>query len=90
MIILFIITRLLDMVTTLLNIYKYGGWEVEMNPLVRSIGEKGIYYFMAYQLLVIILALVIVDKFKYENFVFGTFSIISTIAVVINIWCLTL
>ena len=88
--IIFIITRILDVVTTLLNIQKYGTWDVEMNPLVKSIGEQGIYSFMAYQFTVIILAMVIVDRFKYKKFVFGTFSIISMLAVAINIYCLTL
>ena len=88
--IIFIITRILDVVTTLLNIQKYGTWDVEMNPLMKHIGEQGIYPFMAYQLLVVILAVVVIDRFKYKNFVFGVFSIISMIAVAINIYCLTL
>ena len=88
--IIFIITRILDVVTTLLNIQKYGTWDVEMNPLVKSIGEQGIYSFMAYQLLVVVLAIVLVDKFRIRNLVYISFSIISMIAVIVNIWCLTL
>ena len=88
--IIFIVTRLLDIITTLLNINKYGGWEVELNPLVRNIGSNGIYSFVAYQFTIIILAIVLVERFRIKNLVYISFSIISMIAVAINIWCLFL
>lgn len=86
----FIITRLLDMITTLLNIKKYGNWEVEMNPFVRQIGNNGIYTFLAYQFGVMIFAILLVDRFKYKDLVFIPLSIITMVSVVINIYCLFL
>ncbi len=88
--IFFIITRLLDIITTLLNIQKYGNWEVEMNPFVRQIGNNGIYPFLAYQFGVMIFAMVLVDKFKYKDLVFNSLSFVTMISVVINIYCLFL
>jgi len=87
--IIFIITRLLDVITTLLNIQKYGGWEVELNPTMRWIGTRGL--FIPYQIVMLLGTTLIVSQFvKHKNLVFGIFSFISMIAVAINIYCLTL
>jgi len=86
--IIFIILRILDVITTILNIYKYGGWEVELNPTMRWIGSKGL--FIPYQILVVILSVLVINRFKYKEVVYFGLSIISLIAVVINIYCLTL
>ena len=86
--IIFIILRILDVITTILNIRKYGGWEVELNPTMRWIGSKGL--FIPYQILVVILSVLVINRFKYKEVVYFGLSIISFIAVVINIYCLTL
>ena len=88
--IFFIITRLLDIITTLLNIQKYGNWEVEMNPFVRQIGNNGIYSFLAYQFGVMIFAILLVDRFRFKDLVFIPLSIITMFSVFINIYCLFL
>mgnify|MGYP007068313147 CR=1 FL=1 len=85
--IIFIILRILDVITTILNIYKYGGWEVELNPIIRWIGSKGL--FIPYQILVVILSVLVINRFKYKEVAYFGLSIISLIAVVINIYCLT-
>lgn len=86
--IIFIITRLLDIITTLLNINKYGGWEVELNPTMKWIGSKGL--FIPYQIMIVFFAVLIINRFKYRNIVYGCLSFISLMAIAINIYCLTL
>jgi hypothetical protein len=86
--IIFIILRILDVITTILNIRKYGGWEVELNPTMRWIGSKGL--FIPYQIVVVILSVLVINRFKYKEVVYFGLSIISLIAVVINVYCLTL
>lgn len=81
---IFIITRLLDMVTTLLNVNNYG-WDIEGNPLVRSIGEKGL--FIPYELAILIITIIAINRFKYKDIVYLVFSGISMVAVIINLYC---
>lgn len=88
--IFFVILRLLDTLTTILNINKYGGWEVELNPLMRFIGGYGTLPVVVYQLLMTLFAILVISRFKYKRFVFGVLSGVSLVAVVINIYCLTL
>lgn len=87
---IFVVLRLLDILTTILNINKYGGWEVELNPLMRFIGGYGTLPVVAYQLLMTLFAVLVIGRFKYRKFVFGALSSVSLVAVVINTYCLTL
>lgn len=84
----FIVLRLLDTFTTILNVSKYGGWEVELNPYMRWIGSAGL--FIPYQLLITCLAVLILNRFKYKKVVYTVMSVISLIVVLVNIYCLTL
>ena len=86
--IIFIILRILDVITTLLNIRKYGGWEVELNPTMKWIGERGL--FIPYQIVMIVFVSLIVSRFKYRKIVYGFLSALSILAVSINLYCLTL
>lgn len=85
---IFITLRIIDVITTLLNIQKYGGWEVELNPTMKWIGERGL--FIHYQIIMIVLVSLIVSRFNFKNIVFGFLSALSILAVSINIYCLTL
>lgn len=84
--IIFIISRILDIITTLFNIEKYGGWEVELNPYTRWLGNQGIFF--PYQILITILAVLIINKFRYQKAIYGGLALISFTAVIINIYCL--
>lgn len=86
--IIFILFRILDVITTLLNIQKYGGWEVELNPTMKWVGERGL--FIPYQIVMIIFISLIVSRFKYKKYVYAFLSGLSILAVSINLYCLTL
>ncbi len=85
--ILFIITRILDMISTLLNI-KGNDWSVELNPIVRYIGTRGL--FIPYQLALIVITISLVSKIRFKRAFYISFSVISLIAVAINLYSLTL
>lgn len=84
--IFFILTRILDVITTLLNIQRYGGWEVELNPIVKYIGSNGL--FIPYQLVVVVLSIFIIEKMRYKSIIYRVFSFMSLIAIFINLFCL--
>jgi hypothetical protein len=84
--IIFIILRILDIITTLLNIKLYGGWEVELNPTMKWIGSKGL--FIPYQILMIILSILIIERLRFKKVIYISLSIISLFAVFINLFCL--
>jgi len=86
--ILLIITRILDVITTILNINKYGGWGVELNPTMRWIGEKGL--FIPYQILALILVILTTERLKHKKTIYRVFSILSLVTIIINVYCLTL
>lgn len=81
---------MLYLVTTLMNINKYGSWGVELNPIMRYFGDKGLFAVIGYWVLMTTLAVLVVRRFKYRNIVFNSFSFISILCIIINIWCLTL
>jgi uncharacterized membrane protein len=84
--IIFIILRILDIITTLLNIKLYGGWEVELNPTMKWIGSRGL--FIPYQIIVVILAVLIIERLRFKKVIYISLSIISLFAVLINLFCL--
>lgn len=87
---LFLTLRILDIITTLLNVQKYGNWDVELNPIMRYFGSQGIYAVIGYQMLVTLFAVLVISRFRFGKLVFGGFIAISTLAIIINVWCLTL
>jgi hypothetical protein len=83
--IILIITRLLDIFTTYLNINKWG-IEVEGNPIVRKIMEHGL--FLPYQLCFIGIVILIAEHLpKYKRIIYISISCISLLAVVNNLFC---
>jgi len=82
--IIFIILRILDCITTLLNINNWG-WDIESNPVIRKVGEMGL--FIPYQILITLGLVLLVKNFKYQKIVYAGLSILSLIAVLINSYC---
>lgn len=82
--IIFIITRILDIVTTLLNVNNFG-WDVELNPWVRILGNKGL--FVPYQIGLTLFTIFITNKSRFKKQIYITLSIISLLAVCINTYC---
>lgn len=82
--IIFIITRILDVFTTYLNVNNFG-WDVESNPSLRYLGNNGL--FIPYQILITILGIIVVEHCKFKKQIYIALSIISLIAVCINIYC---
>lgn len=86
--ILLIFTRILDVITTLLNVQKYGGWDVELNPTMRYFGTRGL--FIPYQIIALTIVILIVERTKHKDFYYCFLSILSITVVAINIYCLFL
>lgn len=83
--ILLILTRLLDIISTLLNVNKWG-WDVEGNPAVRKIGEQG--YFLYYQAFVTIFIILIAELCpKYKRIIYVSVSVLSLLASISNLYC---
>jgi hypothetical protein len=83
--IILIITRILDIFTTYLNINKWG-IDVEGNPLIRSAMEKGL--FIPAQLFAVGIIILIAEYLpKYKTIIYGSISSISLLAILINTYC---
>lgn len=83
--ILLIVTRLLDIFSTLININKWG-IEVEGNPIILAILEKGL--FVPYQMFFLGLIILIAEALpKYKRIIYVAMSCISLIAVINNLFC---
>lgn len=83
--IILILTRLLDIFTTYLNINKWG-IEVEGNPIVRKIMEQGL--FIPYQMCFIGIIILIAERVpKYKRIIYLSISCISLIAFINNLFC---
>jgi hypothetical protein len=80
-----ILTRLLDIFTTYLNINKWG-IDVEGNPIVRKIMEQG--YFIPYQLCFIGIVILIAERIpKYRRIIYLSISSVSLLAIINNLFC---
>lgn len=86
--IIFIILRILDTVTTLLNVQKYGGWGVELNPWMEKIGNKGL--FIPYQIFITVFGIIIIERSRFKKQIYIALCLVSLIAVLVNSYCLTL
>ena len=83
--IVLLITRLLDMFTTYLNINKWG-YGVEGNPLIRELMERGL--FIPGQFFMIGLITVLAEALpKYKRIIYVSISSLSLVAVAINTYC---
>lgn len=82
--IIFITLRILDVITTFLNVNNFG-WDIESNPWMKFIGEKGL--FIPYQIGITVIALYFIEKSKYKKQMYSVLSLISIIAVLINSYC---
>ena len=83
--IILIITRLLDIITTLLNVNKWG-LDVEGNPIIRTLMYEGL--FIPYQLLITGIIILIAELLpKYKNIIYISISAITIITIVNNLLC---
>jgi len=83
--IIFIIARMLDILSTLVNIKKWG-YSVEGNPLVRQIFEKGL--FIPYQMFVAGFIILLAELLpKYRRIIYVGISALSLIVCISNLFC---
>lgn len=84
--ILFIFSRILDVISTYLNTKKYG-WGVEGNILMQKVGEKG--FFLPYQILMVILVILLLRHVpeKIRNSVYCILSVFSILVAISNFYC---
>lgn len=83
--IVLILARLLDAISTLLNVNQWG-WDVEGNPLMRTIGERGL--FIPYQLFITGIIIVIAELIpRYRRIVYLSVSSLSLLAILTNLYC---
>jgi putative exporter of polyketide antibiotics len=83
--IILIIARILDIVTTLINTNKWG-YSVEGNFIMRQIIEKGL--FIPYQMFMIGFIILIAEIIpKYKRIIYISVSVLSLITSVNNLFC---
>lgn len=83
--IILIITRLLDILTTYINIQKWGT-SVEGNPIVREVIERG--FFIPYQMFFVGIVILITEHLpKYKRIIYISISCISLIVFINNLFC---
>lgn len=81
----FILLRILDVVTTLLNINKWG-IGVEGNPLMRGVMGEGL--FIPYQVLMTGTIIIVAESLlKYRRIIYVGLSVLSLFIAVNNLCC---
>ena len=80
---LFILTRVLDVVTTLMNV-SIGGRGVEGNPMMRVLLIKP-WYLVAYQILITLVVLGVYNKHKLIKTVVKWFNYLSLAVILANL-----
>ena len=80
---LFILTRVLDVVTTLMNV-SIGGRGVEGNPVMRVLLIKP-GYFVAYQILITLAVLGVYNKHRLIKVAIKYFNYISFVTILANL-----
>ena len=80
---LFILTRVLDVVTTLMNV-SIGGRGVEGNPAMRVLLIKP-WYFVAYQILITLAVLGVYNKHRLIKVAIKYFNYISFVTILANL-----
>ena len=74
----FFMSRVYDVATTLLNIYAYGySPDTEANPIQRHLLGLGVGYFISFQLLATLLAILLVRMHRWHAQIFKALTIIS-------------
>lgn len=83
--IILIITRLLDIFTTYLNINKWGTG-VEGNPIVREVMDK--VFFIPYQMFFLGVIILVAEQLpKYKRIIYISISCLSLLAIINNLFC---
>ena len=80
---LFILTRVLDIVTTLMNV-SIGGRGVEGNPVMRVLLIKP-WYFVAYQILITLAVLGVYNKHRLIKVAAKYFNYLSFVTILANL-----
>ena len=80
---LFILTRVLDIVTTLMNV-SIGGCGVEGNPMMRVLLIKP-WYFIAYQILITLAVLGVYNKHRLIKVAAKYFNYLSFVTILANL-----
>jgi hypothetical protein len=82
---LFILTRILDVLTTLLNTNKYGA-SVEGNPLMEQIMIRGL--FIPYQIFMTGMFILLAEAVpKYKKISYFSMSLLSLFFILSNLFC---
>jgi len=82
---IFILSRVLDIVSTLINTHKWG-IGVEGNPFVLEIMEKGL--FIPYQFLMISVVIVIAEVFpRYKQIIYTVMATLNLLVFFNNLGC---
>ena len=80
---LFILTRVLDVVTTLMNV-SIGGRGVKGNPMMRVLLIKP-WYFVAYQILITLAVLGVYNKHRLIKVAVKYFNYLSFVTILANL-----
>ena len=81
----FIITRLLDILTTLMVVGR-DGIEIEANPIIRKILAAGIFHFLLYQAAVVFLVCFLYPRSKIIRIAVRFVSWLSVLIVISNLF----
>ena len=83
--IFFILSRMLDVATTLLEINKWG-YGIEGNPWVRVVMEKGL--FIPYQILMTCVVILVAENLpKCRKVIYGGLTVLGLFVTVTNLGC---
>ena len=81
--IIFIITRILDVITTYMNIFKWGN--TEGNPFMRILIDK--HLLIPYQFMITLAIIWLLEIFpKYKNIIYISLSILGILTIIVNIY----
>jgi len=81
-----IITRILDITTTLIDVNEFG-IEMEGNPIIRKTLELGL--FIPYQIFMLIVIVLVAGMFKkkYRKIIYLIISILGLLSSILNLYC---
>jgi hypothetical protein len=79
---LLILSRILDVFTTYLNVNKWG-WDVEGNIFMRNLGESG--WFIPYQIIVVLFLIILLERLpKWKGIIYKVLTIMSLLVAISN------
>jgi hypothetical protein len=81
-----IITRILDITTTLIDVNEFG-IEMEGNPIIRKTLELNL--FIPYQIFMLIVIVLVAGMFqkKYRKIIYLIISILGLLGSILNLYC---